>query len=348
MKQELQIQKILPEDYKPKLDFFQTEEGIKLIKDSFERELAKELDLIRVSAPFFVRDGTGIQDDLDGMQKPVGFRVKHDDREIQMVHSLAKWKRYILGKFDFEKGKGLYTDMNAIRADEIVDKTHSIYTDQWDWEKVIGEEDRTLDYLKDTVRKIYKVIKSTAEIVKKKYSLEFDFPEDIHFIHSEDLEEMYPDLSSEEREREITKKYKAVFLIGIGHDLKSGKPHDQRATDYDDWSTSTIDGKKGLNGDLLFWYPIIEQAVELSSMGIRVDKEALLRQLELQREEEKKELEFHKKLLSDELPLSIGGGIGQSRLCMLLLQKAHVGEVQSSVWPKDVEKEFLKKKVPLL
>ena len=345
------MSEIFPKNYKPKLDFFKTEEGIKLIKDTFERELARELNLVRVSAPRFLRDGTGLQDDLAGTQRPVGFKVKHHDREIQMVHSLAKWKRHALGKYGFEKGRGLYTDMDAVRKDEEVDKTHSIYVDQWDWEKVIGDKDRNLDYLKETVRKIYNAIKSTAKIVDKKYfikSIKLDLPEDIHFIHSEDLEEMYPQLSPRERENKICEKYKAVFLIGIGHDLKSGKPHDLRAADYDDWSTPTFEEKKGLNGDLFIWHPLLREGLELSSMGIRVDKKALLKQLKIHGKEERKELEFHKKLLNDEIPLSIGGGIGQSRLCMLLLQKTHIGEVQSSDWPDYVVQEFERRNIPLL
>ncbi|NQV09375.1 aspartate--ammonia ligase [Candidatus Woesearchaeota archaeon] len=339
---------ILPKDYKPKLDFFQTEKGIKLIKDTFERKLAEELSLKRVSAPKFLKIGNGLQDDLAGTQIPVGFKTKAGDN-IEIVHSLAKWKRSALGKYGFKQGKGLYTDMDAIRKDELTSPIHSIYVDQWDWERIISKEQRSLEFLKEIVKKIYEAILKIEEVVGKEFpELESKLPKDIKFIHSQELENMYPDLEPRERENKITEKYGAVFIIGIGAKLKSGEPHDVRAADYDDWTTETTEGTNGLNGDIIVWDNIRKKALELSSMGIRVDKESLLRQLELMGLSERKELEFHKGILNDKLPLSIGGGIGQSRVCMVLLQKAHVGEVQSSVWPKEVEEEFKKRDIILL
>lgn len=342
-------QKILPKGYKPKLDVFETEKGIKLVKDTFERRLAKHLGLLRVTAPRFLKVGKGLQDGLDGKQEPVSFRTNFVDERIEMVHSLAKWKRCVLGKYGFKLGTGLYTDMDAVRKDEVVDEIHSVYVDQWDWELIISKEQRTLEFLKEVVRKIYKALLETEEAVCKEFpGLKPVLPKKIHFVHTEDLEEMYPDLSPGEREYAITKRLGAVFLIGIGYHLKSGKPHDPRAADYDDWSTETFDGKRGLNGDILVWDNIRKAASELTSMGIRVDKTALLKQLELLGETEKKELEFHKGIIEDKIPLSIGGGIGQSRMCMILLQKAHIGEVQSSVWPKEVEEEFERRGIILL
>jgi len=340
---------VIPHGYKPKLDFFETEKGIKLVKDTFERKLAGKLNLLRVSAPRFLITGTGLQDDLAGTQTPVSFKTKASDRHVEMVHSLAKWKRYALWKYGFKHGTGLYTDMDAIRKDEDISPIHSIYVDQWDWERVISKEERTLDFLKMIVKKIYSALLETEAIVEKEFPvLKPRLPREIKFIHSEDLEKMYPELTPGEREYEITKKLGAVFLIGIGHPLESGEPHDLRAADYDDWVTKTYEDKRGLNGDILVWHPERQDCLELSSMGIRVDQTSLLKQLDMMGLSGRRELEFHKLILKDKLPLSIGGGIGQSRICMILLQKAHIGEVQSSVWPPEVEEEFEKRGVALL
>jgi aspartate--ammonia ligase len=342
-------QPILPEGYKPKLDFFATEKAIKLVKDTFERKLAEKLSLLRVSAPRFLIVGTGLQDDLAGTQVPVRFKTKVSDKHIEVVHSLAKWKRYALGKYRFKQGTGLYTDMDAIRKDEDISPIHSIYVDQWDWERIVSKQERTLAFLKQIVRKIYDAILETEDVVEQGFpELKVRLPKKITFIHSEDLEKMYPELAPSEREYEITKKHGAVFLIGIGHPLGSGEPHDLRAADYDDWVTRTYEQRRGLNGDILVWHPERGECLELSSMGIRVDAQSLLEQLDLMGLSERKEMEFHKGVLEGRIPLSIGGGIGQSRLCMILLQKAHVGEVQSSIWPPEVEAEFEKRAVALL
>ena len=335
---------IKPTNYKPLLDMRQTEQGIKLIKEFFQMNLSTELRLRRVTAPLFVLKGLGINDDLNGVERPVTFPVKDlGDAQAEVVHSLAKWKRLTLADYDIEPGYGVYADMNAIRADEELDNLHSLYVDQWDWEAVMTAEQRNLDFLKDIVRRIYSAIRRTEFLVCERYTEIKPFlPEDIHFIESEDLLQMYPDKSVKERENLICKKYGAVFVIGIGGKLSNGEPHDGRAPDYDDWTTPNSDGRQGLNGDILIWYPMLERAVELSSMGIRVDKEALLRQLELTGPQDRKELYFHKKLLGGELPLSIGGGIGQSRLCMVLLHKAHLGEIQASIWPEDMVRECAK------
>ena len=335
---------IKPTNYKPLLDMRQTEQGIKLIKEFFQMNLSTELRLRRVTAPLFVLKGLGINDDLNGVERPVTFPVKDlGDAQAEVVHSLAKWKRLTLADYDIEPGYGVYADMNAIRADEELDNLHSLYVDQWDWEAVMTAEQRNLDFLKDIVRRIYSAIRRTEFLVCERYTEIKPFlPEDIHFIESEDLLQMYPDKSVKERENLICKKYGAVFVIGIGGKLSNGEPHDGRAPDYDDWTTPNSDGRQGLNGDILIWYPMLERAVELSSMGIRVDKEALLRQLELTGQQDRKELYFHKKLLGGELPLSIGGGIGQSRLCMVLLHKAHLGEIQASIWPEDMVCECAK------
>ena len=345
----------LPDGYEALLDFFETEEAIKLIKDAFERKLAEKLCLLRVSAPRFLVTGTGLQDDLAGTQKPVSFKTKFLDeaKSIEIVHSLAKWKRSALARYGFKHGTGLYTDMDAIRKDEDISPIHSIYVDQWDWERIIFKEERTLDFLKEIVRKIYAAILEAEAIVEKKFpKLKARLPREISFVHSEELEEMFPGLTSKEREHAIAKERGAVFIIGIGHPLKSGKPHDLRAADYDDWSTPT--GKEtdretfGLDGDIIVWHPERRQSIELSSMGIRVDAAAMIKQLKMMGLEDRKELEFHKGILEGKIPLSIGGGIGQSRLCMLLLQKAHIGEVQSSVWPEEVEEEFARNGIVLL
>ncbi|MGV8172005.1 MAG: aspartate--ammonia ligase [Candidatus Woesearchaeota archaeon] len=334
--------------YSPKLGFLETEQGIKLIKDIFEKRLSEALKLYRITAPRFLITGTGLQDDLAGTQTPVSFKTKFLDKDIEIVHSLAKWKRQTLGKHGFKPGTGIYTDMDAIRKDEDVDETHSIYVDQWDWELVIKKKDRTIRFLKQVVEKIYTAILSTEEEVCKKFPiLEKRLPSKIHFIHSQDLEDIYPELTPKEREDEITRKYGAVFIIGIGYPLKSGKPHDVRAADYDDWITETELGR-GLDGDIMIWDHTREKVLEISSMGIRVDKESLIAQLKYAGLEDRMGLEFHKGIIDGTLPLTIGGGIGQSRLCMLLLHKTHIGEVQSSVWPKEHREEMKSKGIELL
>lgn len=326
---------IIPNNYKSSLTLKETERAIKLIKDFFEANLAAELKLRRVTAPLFVQRGTGINDDLNGTERPVSFPVKDmEGVTAEIVHSLAKWKRMMLADYEIANGYGLYTDMNALRPDEELDNLHSIYVDQWDWEKIVTPEQRTLDYLKDIVERIFAVMKRTEFIVYENHTDILPIlPDEIKFIHSEELEVAYPDLGSKEREDAIAKKYGAVFIIGIGAELPSGIPHDGRAPDYDDWSTETVNGYKGLNGDIIVWNPILERAFELSSMGIRVDSEAMVRQLKIQGKEERSALFFHKRLLAGEFPESVGGGIGQSRLCMYFLRKAHIGEVQASLWP---------------
>jgi len=335
---------IKPQDYKAVLNLKQTEQGIKQIKDFFQQNLSTELRLRRVTAPLFVMKGLGINDDLNGVERAVTFPIKDlGDAKAEIVHSLAKWKRLTLAEYSIEPGHGIYTDMNAIRADEELDNLHSLYVDQWDWEAVITREQRTVDFLKSIVERIYSAIRRTEYLTCEFYpDLKPFLPETITFIHSEELLKMYPDLTPKEREDAICKKYGAVFLMGIGGKLSNGEKHDGRAPDYDDWSTEGSNGLLGLNGDILIWYPILNRSFELSSMGIRVDKESLLRQLKIEGCEERKELYFHKKLLNDELPLSIGGGIGQSRLCMVLLHKGHIGEIQASIWPDDMRAECQK------
>ena len=341
---------IKPVDYKPLLDMRQTEQGIKLIKDFFQQNLSTELRLHRVTAPLFVLKGLGINDDLNGVERAVTFPIKDlGDACAEVVHSLAKWKRLTLAEYQIEPGYGIYTDMNAIRADEELDNIHSLYVDQWDWEAVITAADRNIDYLKDVVNRIYCAIRRTEYLVCETYQLIKPFlPKDIHFIHSEELLQMYPDMTAKEREDAICKKYGAVFLMGIGGELSNGEPHDGRAPDYDDWSTMGENGYAGLNGDILVWYPVLGRSLELSSMGIRVDKEALLRQLEISGKTERMELYFHQQLLGDALPLSIGGGIGQSRLCLMLLQKAHIGEIQASIWPDEMRFECARLEMALI
>ena len=341
---------IKPSNYKALLDMRQTEQGIKLIKDFFQQNLSTELRLHRVTAPLFVLKGLGINDDLNGVERPVTFPIKDlGDAKAEVVHSLAKWKRLTLAEYQIEPGYGVYTDMNAIRADEELDNIHSLYVDQWDWEAVITRQDRTVAYLKDVVRRIYCAIRRTEYLVCESYRQIKPFlPAEIHFIHSEELLQMYPGMTTKEREDAICKKYGAVFLMGIGGKLSNGEPHDGRAPDYDDWSTMGENGFEGLNGDILIWYPVLERSLEISSMGIRVDKESLLRQLELSGKQERKNLFFHQQLLNDALPLSIGGGIGQSRLCMMLLQKAHIGEIQASIWPDDMREECERLGMPLI
>lgn len=332
---------IKPADYKALLDMKQTEQGIKTIKEFFQMNLSTELKLRRVTAPLFVMKGLGINDDLNGVERPVSFPIKDlGDATAEVVHSLAKWKRLTLAEYKVEPGYGVYADMNAIRADEELDNLHSLYVDQWDWEMVMKEGQRNLDFLKDIVRRIYSAILRTEFLVCESYpNIKPFLPDNIHFIHSEDLLKMYPDKTAKEREDLICKKYGAVFIIGIGGKLANGEPHDGRSPDYDDWTTDSEPGHKGLNGDILIWYPVLNRAVELSSMGIRVDKDALLRQLKITGKEEREKLYFHKRLLDGELPQSIGGGIGQSRLCMVLLHKGHLGEIQASIWPDEMRKE---------
>jgi aspartate--ammonia ligase len=341
---------IKPVDYTALLDMKQTEQGIKLIKDFFQQNLSTELRLRRVTAPLFVLKGLGINDDLNGVERAVTFPIKDlGDAKAEVVHSLAKWKRLTLAEYNIEPGYGVYTDMNAIRADEEMDNLHSLYVDQWDWEAVITREERTVAHLKDVVNRIYAAILRTEYLTCETYPQIKPFlPSTIHFVHSEDLLQMYPDKTPKEREDAICKKYGAVFVIGIGGKLSDGKKHDGRAPDYDDWSTVAENGKEGLNGDILIWYPVLDRSFELSSMGIRVDKDSLLRQLQIEGKEDREKLYFHSQLLSGKLPLSIGGGIGQSRLCMVLLHKAHIGEIQASIWPDEMRTECERLGMPLI
>ncbi len=312
--------------YKVKLDVLETQKAIRFLRHKFEENLCEKLNLTRASAPLFVKKGSGLNDDLNGVERPVSFDILETGEIVEVVHSLAKWKRMALKKYNFPMHMGLYTDMNAIRRDEKCDAIHSLYVDQWDWEKVIEKSDRNEEYLKETVRNIYGAIYKTAQSVEEKYpELKNYLPKDIKFVTTYELEEKYPDLTPKEREDEIAKECGAVFLMQIGGRLKNGEKHDGRAPDYDDWK---------LNGDLLVYNEVIERAFELSSMGIRVDEESLVAQLKAENKEERLEMPFHKALVNGELPYTIGGGIGQSRLCMLLLQKAHIGEVHSSVWPQ--------------
>ena len=332
---------IKPDGYHPDLDLKQTELGIKRIKDFFLSSLSTELRLRRVTAPLFVLKGLGINDDLNGVERAVSFPIKDmNDATAEVVHSLAKWKRVTLAEYHVETGFGIVTDMNAIRADEELDNIHSLYVDQWDWERVLRPEDRNVGYLRKIVRKIYSAILRTEFYICETYpALHHFLPEEVYFIHSEELLRMYPDKTPKEREDLICQKYGAVFIMGIGGKLSDGHEHDLRAPDYDDWSTSNEDGYMGLNGDLLVWYPILGRSIELSSMGIRVDAEAMNRQLDMQGKGERRKLYFHRRLLEGTLPQSIGGGIGQSRLCMILLHKAHIGETQSSIWPEEMRRE---------
>ena len=330
---------ILNGDYKPLLTLRDTERGIKYIKDFFQDHLAEALNLQRVSAPLFLRKGSGVNDDLNGIEAKAAFKIKDDGYcDVECLFSLAKWKRMVLADYGFGHGEGLYTDMNAIRPDEeCLDNLHSVYVDQWDWERVVNADERNLDFLKFIVLKIYEVLKKTEAAVDAKYlHVEPMLPEEISFIHSEELLEMYPGLDARERENRITKEKGAVFVIGIGAELADGTLHDGRAPDYDDWTTPTSESTKGLNGDILLWYPLLNRAMEISSMGIRVDREAMLRQLEIRGMPERKEMVWHRRLLDGELSLTVGGGIGQSRLCMYFLRKLHVGEVHASVWPEDM------------
>jgi aspartate--ammonia ligase len=331
----------IPAGYKPVLNPVQTEKAIKLVKDYFQTNLSAELKLRRVTAPLFVLRGTGVNDDLNGVETAVNFPIKELNGQVaEVVHSLAKWKRMTLGKLGISTGFGIYTDMNAIRADEELDNIHSLYCDQWDWEVVINSGQRNLDFLKDIVKRLYLVLKRTEFQVCEEFPEINPFlPENITFIHTEELLAKYPDKNPFERENEAARKFGAIFVIGIGGELANGKKHDGRAPDYDDWTTETVNGYKGLNGDIIIWNPLLERAFEISSMGIRVDKEALKEQLKIEGAEGRMNLIFHKMLLNDEIPLSIGGGLGQSRICMYFLQKAHIGEVQSSIWPEKMIKQ---------
>jgi len=331
---------IKPPHYTPILNLQQTEVGIAKIKDFFQANLSAELRLRRVTAPLFVLRGMGLNDDLTGVERPVNFLIKDmDDAKAEVVHSLAKWKRVTLADYEIENGYGIYTDMNAIRSDEELGNLHSLYVDQWDWERVMSPEERNIDFLKKIVKRIYNTMLRTEYLVSESFpKIRPILPEKIQFIHAEELRLMYPDLLPKEREHRIAKKYGAVFIIGIGTELGDGEKHDGRAPDYDDWTSEGEKGLPGLNGDILLWNPILNMAVEISSMGIRVDKEALMRQLELTGQTERLQLYFHKRLMEGSLPLSIGGGIGQSRLCMFFLRKAHIGEIQASIWPEEMRK----------
>ena len=334
-------QLVIPEGYKPLLNLKETQIAIKQVKDFFQRELAAELNLKRVSAPLFVSPESGLNDNLNGVERPVSFGVKEqNDKPFEIVHSLAKWKRLALKRYNFNVGEGLYTDMNAIRRDEDTDNIHSIFVDQWDWEKIIPEDARNEQTLRETVKAVYEALRVTEKYMANKYDyVECFLPEEITFITTQELVDLYPGLSAKEREYEIVKKYGAVFLMQIGDILSNGEKHDGRAPDYDDWK---------LNGDILVYYPVLDIALELSSMGIRVDEAALKRQLALAGCEERAELDFQKSLLGGELPYTVGGGIGQSRICMFYLRKAHIGEVQSSIWPNEVVEEAAVNGIPLL
>lgn len=321
---------IIPADYESALGVKDTQVAIKRVKDFFERELATELNLQRVTAPLFVTPESGLNDNLNGVERPVSFGIKEqDDRNVEIVHSLAKWKRMALHRYGFSNGEGLYTDMNAIRRDEDTDNIHSIFVDQWDWEKVISKEERNEAILKDTVKAVYEALRITEKYMSNRYNyIKCILPEEIHFVTSDELLAKYPDCSPKEREYKEAKQYGAIFLMKIGDLLANGKKHDGRAPDYDDWT---------LNGDIIVYYPVLDIALELSSMGIRVDEDALTTQLQKADCEERVNLPFQKAILNKELPYTIGGGIGQSRICMFFLRKAHIGEVQVSIWPKDIE-----------
>ena len=340
---------IIPKKYKQKLLPETTERAIKTIKETFQAKLSAALCLRRVTAPLFVLSGTGINDDLNGVEHAVSFTIDcMNSRRAEVVHSLAKWKRMKLGAYDVAPGYGLYTDMNAIRTAEDLDNLHSLYVDQWDWEQTIRREDRNLAYLKATVEKIYRALRETEAKIYADYPhITPRLPENVTFVHTEELLQQYPDLSAKEREAKVAERYGAVFLMGIGNPLSNGEPHDGRAPDYDDWITLNDDGYYGLNGDLILWDNILEIPFELSSMGIRVSEESLRAQLAARGCEDRLQLSFHKALVNGELPYSIGGGIGQSRLCMFLLQKAHIGEVQASIWPEE-QYELCKQKGILL
>ena len=341
---------ILPRNYKPLLGVNETERAIKNLKDFVELNLATELNLSRVTAPLFVQGGTGINDDLNGIERPVSFPIKDmAGVRAEIVQSLAKWKRMALGDLGFKPGYGLYTDMNALRPDETLDNTHSIYVDQWDWERVITAPERDVEFLRKIVRKIYSILKRTEHFICERHpDIRPELPEDITFIHAAELLEKYPKLQPKQREQRLLRECGAAFIIGIGGDLGDGTIHDGRAPDYDDWSSPTPGKRKGLNGDIMVWNPVLKMAFELSSMGIRVDPKALLRQLKIRGCMQRRELLWHRRLLDNRMPLSIGGGIGQSRLCMYYLRKAHIGEIQTSLWPEEMIATCRKHHIPLL
>lgn len=318
----------IPADYQNKMNVRETEIAIKLLKDQFETQLADTLNLVRVSAPLFVRPETGLNDNLNGIERPVDFDIRDLAANVEIVQSLAKWKRQALGTYGFKPGEGLYTDMNAVRRDEVLDNIHSVYVDQWDWELIITREQRTMETLQTVVREIFRCFRRTENHLIRQYpQFTRKLPDRCFFITSQELEDRYPDMTPRERENAICREKQAVFIMQIGEKLRSGQPHDGRAPDYDDWS---------LNGDLIFWYPLLERAFEVSSMGIRVDARAMREQLAKAGCQARAQLAFHNRILQDQLPLTIGGGIGQSRLCMFFLDKAHIGEVQASVWPDDM------------
>ncbi|MDO5100548.1 MAG: aspartate--ammonia ligase [Eubacteriales bacterium] len=331
----------LPEDYRSALSLYETQIGIKTVKDFFQKSLAENLNLLRVSAPLFVFPESGLNDNLNGIERPVSFGIKEQaDKPAEIVHSLAKWKRFALKKYGFEEGHGLYTDMNAIRRDEDTDAIHSIFVDQWDWEKIIRHEDRTMETLQQVVRQVYRALKKTEKYMAIQYDyIEEILPKEIYFITTQELADRYPDLSAKEREYAAAKEHGAIFLMQIGKALSGGEPHDGRAPDYDDWE---------LNGDIIVYYPVIDIALELSSMGIRVDEDSLAKQLTIAGCEDRRELPFQKAILERRLPYTIGGGIGQSRICMFFLRKAHIGEVQASLWPEELLIEAEEKGLQLL
>ncbi len=341
---------IKPKGYKAILSMSETEMAIKQIKDFFQQNLSSELRLRRVTAPLFVLKGRGINDDLSGSERAVTFPIKDlNDSKAEIVHSLAKWKRLTLKDYEIESGYGIYTDMNAIRSDEELGNLHSLYVDQWDWELVMEPGQRNVEFLKEVVTRIYAAMVRTEFMVYEMYpAIKPILPKNVHFIHAEDLLQKYPLLTPKEREDAITKEYGTVFIIGIGGLLSNGEKHDNRAPDYDDWSTVEESGRSGLNGDLLFWSDVLDRSVELSSMGIRVDPDTMLKQLQLTGTEDRKALYFHQRLLNGELPQTIGGGIGQSRLCMFYLRKAHIGEIQASIWPEEMIEEALQAGMPLI
>lgn len=333
-------QLILPAGYKADLNLHDTQIAIKTVKDFFQQTLAQKLNLLRVSAPVFVNPASGLNDNLNGVERPVSFDIKGQEQDAEIVHSLAKWKRYALKKYGFKEGEGLYTDMIAIRRDEDLDNIHSVYVDQWDWEKVISKEARNMDTLIQTVRAIYSALRKTEKYMAVQYDYIEEFlPREISFVTSQELADMYPECTPKEREYRITKEKGAVFLMQIGKELRDGKPHDGRAPDYDDWE---------LNGDILVYYPVLDIALELSSMGIRVDEKSLDRQLTLSGCDNRRELDFQKAILNKELPYTIGGGIGQSRICMFFLRKAHIGEVHVSLWPEEMIVQAQKAGIELL
>ncbi|AFG37406.1 aspartate--ammonia ligase [Spirochaeta africana] len=340
----------IPSDYRPLLNVQQTERAIKQIKDYFERSLSAELRLFRVTSPLFVPAGSGINDDLNGIERPVSFPVAAmEQAPVEIVQSLAKWKRMALADYGYRAGTGIYTDMNAIRPDDTIDAIHSIYVDQWDWEMVLAPRQRNLEMLKQTVRRIYAAIVRTEFVIHEQYpEITPCLPEEITFVHAEDALQRYPRLTPEQREYELAREHGAIFVIGIGGQLSDGRVHGGRAPDYDDWTTETAPGYAGLNGDIVVWDPVRQNSLELSSMGIRVDDVALLRQLELTGTMDRRQLYWHTRLLQGELPQTIGGGIGQSRLCMFLLRKAHIGEVQASVWPDTIRNECMESGVQLM